>query len=101
MIQNLFCGLHVSLRQEIQYKLSRDFLHQIPCLAALPRNILEYLSLFVEENIYLPGDYIFSRGELNDHIIYVLSGQAVIVGGTRSGKKWRRRMSENQVAERK
>ena len=39
---------------------------------------MEYLSLYVEEDIYLPGDFIISRGELNDHVIYLVSGQVSI-----------------------
>ena len=49
-----------------------------------------------QENIYLPGDFILSRGELEDHVIYVVSGQAVVVG-TFGGKKWRRTVGKDQV----
>ena len=60
--------------------------------------ILSTFSIF-PENMYLPGDYIFSRGELNDHVIYIVSGQALIIGGghVTGEKRWSRGVSENQV----
>ena len=94
-IQNLFCHLPCTLRQEIKYKLSRDFLCKIPSLASLDQNILEYISNFVEENIFLPGDYIVSSGEFQDHAIYIFSGSAVVI----DGKNQHRRVEEKEVIE--
>ena len=94
-VQNLFSHLPITLRQEIQYKLSRDFLYKIPSLASLDKEILEYMSIFVEEIIFLPGDYIVTAGELKDHVSYIVSGQAVVI----NSEGQRRRVEEKEVIE--
>ena len=48
----------------------------------------------MQENIYLPGDFILSQGGLGDHVVYVVSGQAVLIG---AGNSWRKNVEENQV----
>jgi hypothetical protein len=62
-LHELFDNTHNSLKQELMFSVTKEFLKKIPFLVTVEISVLRFLSLFVKEEIFLPGDRLMFKGD--------------------------------------
>jgi voltage-gated potassium channel len=68
-----------SLKMKVALYLNKDMLEKIPILNGASDSLLNELILSLQPTIFIPGDYVFRKGDLGTKLYFIVKGKVSII----------------------
>lgn len=68
-----------SLKLQVALHLNREIIEKVPMFKGAPDELIRQIVLNLKPALFMPGDYIFRKGELGDQMYFISRGKVEIV----------------------
>jgi len=68
-----------SLKLQVALHLNREIIEKVPMFKGAPDDLIRQIVLNLKPMLYIPGDYIFRKGDMGDQMYFISRGKVEIV----------------------